>query len=312
MKWLNRRINNLGDRLDDVAALVMAVLAVGIVILGSLYLHGEINVRTLINDLYANGGSEFLSIAITVLVIEKLNEQRAKREADAREITIRQEAEDREKRDLIAQMGSPINNFALEAVRVLRLRGWLQDGSVSKAEANLAEADLRRAKLKDINLRGVDLTSADLRHADLTSAQLGQCKLFEADLREAILSWTKFPRANLGSANLDRVSLSQANLLEADLENANLHRANLYRVILRGANLTNANLSRAKHLDTVEFDRNTTLPDGSKYTKDVDLTRFTNPKHKDFWRPNIDPTDPLAPMWWRGENDTTSGSEAYV
>jgi hypothetical protein len=36
-------------------------------------------------------------------------------------------------------------------------------------------------------------------------------------------------------------------------------------------------------LDNAELDRHTCLPDGTYWASDVDMARFTNPKHPDFW-----------------------------
>jgi hypothetical protein len=79
----------------------------------------------LLGDYYTNASAELASIAITVLIIDALVQRRE---------------EEREKRDLILQMGSPDKAFAIEAVRQLRARGWLNDGSLrdsSFIKANL-------------------------------------------------------------------------------------------------------------------------------------------------------------------------------
>jgi uncharacterized protein YjbI with pentapeptide repeats len=56
-------------------------------------------------------------------------------------------------------------------------------------------------------------------------------------------------------------------------------RANLGEVNLGGANLQGAILKRAN------LDEFTILPDGTKWTPDTDMARFTDPDHPDFWRP---------------------------
>jgi hypothetical protein len=56
---------------------------------------------------------------------------------------------------------------------------------------------------------------------------------------------------------------------------------NMPRIGLSGANLQGADLTGAK------FDENTTLPDGTKWTPDTDMTRFTDPEHPEFWRSDI-------------------------
>jgi len=59
--------------------------------------------------------NELIGIGITVLIIDNANELMKRRE---------------ENRRLIPQMGSPDNAFVVEAVRQLRKRDWLKDGSI--------------------------------------------------------------------------------------------------------------------------------------------------------------------------------------
>ena len=102
-----------------------------------------------------NATTELASIAITILVVDRLYKNRET---------------EREKKRLILQMGSPDNAFAREAVRALRSHGWLFDGSISKANlerANLQGADLHEADLKDANLHLADLQGADLTRTNL-------------------------------------------------------------------------------------------------------------------------------------------------
>lgn len=65
-----------------------------------------------------NATTELASIAITILVVDRLYQHRET---------------EREKKQLILQMGSPDNGFALEAVRALRAREWLQKGAAKNA-----------------------------------------------------------------------------------------------------------------------------------------------------------------------------------
>jgi uncharacterized protein YjbI with pentapeptide repeats len=77
------------------------------------------------------------------------------------------------------------------------------------------------------------------------------------------------PRANLGEVNLGGANLQGASLFGAFLGGANLRRADLRGAVLKRANL----------------DEFTILPDGTKWTPDTDMARFTDPDHPDFWRP---------------------------
>ena len=67
-------------------------------------------------------------------------------------------------------------------------------------------------------------------------------------------------------------------LFGADLRGANLTLANLMDTNLTRANLQNAVFRMTK------FDMDTTLPDGSKWTPDTEMARFTDPKHLNFYR----------------------------
>lgn len=92
---------------------------------------------------------ELVSIAVTVLVIERLNKQ---------------QAEQARREEVIQQIASLSNDFALEAVRLSQLRGWLRDGSLNGA-----------------NLGGAKLQGADL---------------FAANLLEEIATWLPLPTAS--------------------------------------------------------------------------------------------------------------------
>ena len=63
------------------------------------------------------------------------------------------------------------------------------------------------------------------------------------------------------------------------------------RAHLSGAYVWRANLRDARP------DSITPLPDGTKWTPDADLTRFTDPDHPDFWR-----ADDLKSPAYRGQD----------
>jgi hypothetical protein len=64
-------------------------------------------------------------------------------------------------------------------------------------------------------------------------------------------------------------------------------------VNLADASLYKANLQRVKILGTIQLSETTTLPDGSKWTPETDMTQFTDPNHPDFWRSD----DPKSPAY---------------
>ena len=103
-----------------------------------------------LSDFFLRIWPELIGIGLAVILIDRANKK------------IR---ESEEKKRLILQMGSSDNSFALEAVRQLRSRGWLLDGSLH--EADLMNADLRGAILWCANLQEADLMEAILNGATL-------------------------------------------------------------------------------------------------------------------------------------------------
>lgn len=93
------------------------------------------------DDFYSNYFSEIIGIAATVFLIDRINRKRE------------QERKGRaEKERLIAEMGSTDNDLALFALKKIRQRGWLEDGSLvglDFSQANLRVANLHPASLQD-------------------------------------------------------------------------------------------------------------------------------------------------------------------
>jgi len=242
------------------------VAAIGFVLLAFVFLLvGE----QISGDFYANIITESLSIAATVLIIDFAREHSAKR---------------RRKRDLIEQMGSPSNDFAREAVRLLRREGWLSDGSLRGKDfqranlegAHLKIADLQRAVLLRAHLEGTNLIGArlqraylykaHLREANLIGARLEGARLKGADLRNADLRGTHLKAADLRGADLEGAILLMADLRNADLRAANLEGAILGGVLLGGTNLQGADLREANlrkaNVEGAIYSHDTIWPDG--------------------------------------------------
>jgi hypothetical protein len=130
--------------------------------------------------------------------------------------------------DLIRKLRNPENKTVLQAIEELRVRGWLEDGS-----------------LKGILLCHAHLQGADLLKADLT----------KVDLHQARLEGTNLSMANLNGAKLARVNLQGANLSDANVEGTDFFKANLTDV----CNLTDEQCSKVKRL------YGATMPDGNIY-----------------------------------------------
>jgi len=161
-----------------------------------------------------NCSTSLLFIAVTILVIDVIYDWRN---------------QEREKRDLVLQLGSDDNAFAKEAARKLKARKWHKNGT------------LRKAYLPGADLSNVDLENADIRGVNLYDAELEDTILKDADLRDA----------NLRLANLNRADLRGADLRGADLADADLREAKL-----QGAKVTR------EQLNTAETIEGAILPDG--------------------------------------------------
>ncbi|MBN1668386.1 MAG: pentapeptide repeat-containing protein [Anaerolineales bacterium] len=152
--------------------------------------------------------------------------------------------------ELINKLRSPDNKVVLQAVAELRVRGWLEDGT----------------------LKGIALCQARLAGADLVGANLNS-----VDLHQAQLEW-----ADLSAIRLDQAKLTRTNLTGANFSQANLTGADLYKANLRGAiNLVPAQLAQVKRL------WGATMPDGQPYDgrfnlkADLDLAVWGNVDIKD-------------------------------
>jgi hypothetical protein len=225
---------------------------------------------------------------------------------------------------LIHDMGSQINTVAIHAVDELRREGWLTDGSLQGAElrrnsgiengyitgVELRQANLQGADMNNAKLEGADLEYAQLQHADLIGSDLQSASLYGANLTHtqligANLQGTTLWYATLQGADLEVAKLQDAKLLFADLKGADLREARLQGATLEGANLENVKLTDRMLRPDCElgFDEQTILPDGSVWTEDVDIKRFTDPAHPEFWRSE----DPHSPAFQNGDNEIYTG-----
>ena len=190
-----------------------------------------------IGDFYANIATELVSIAITVLIIDFLNERRIRGQL---------------KSQLIRELGSKSQDFSVRAARELRYHGWLKDGSLHGSDlgwARLETVDLSYASMNKVNLIEAKLMSSNLEGACLTMAELenadfGDANLQGADLTNAYLRGANI-KANLISAKLNGADLAESNfstarMWDAELKGANLSRANFSQADLRNAVLVNS------------------------------------------------------------------------
>ena len=225
--------------------------------------------------------TSIVSTIATVGIIEAFSRQREKREAVEREEANRRRDERNavlaRQQQLIDDAASNVNDVANNAVYQIRRRGWLigEDGLLKGADlvranlqgAVLDEANLQGARLHQAKLQGADLYRANLQRADLRQAHLQGADLMHAKLQKAVLRW-----AQLHGTDLSGAQLQGADLREADLEGADL--------------------------EGEYFDEETKLPDGTLWTEDTDMWRFTDPEYPNFWR-----SDNLLSPAYRGKSE---------
>jgi hypothetical protein len=230
-------------------------------------------------ELLLNLAPEAIGIAVTVLLIDRLNRRREERNA-IRAL----------KDQLIREASSRVNDVAVNAVHQMRKRGWLVGEKGLLAGEDLTEANLKGVDFYEASLEGTNFVDADLETAILSRANLKGANLFLVRLQEADLSLANLEGANLSIANLKGAGLFEANLQNSDLEgarliSANLKGANLQDAILDSANFENAYLKEA-NFDGASFNAFTVLPNGQSWTPDIDLWMFIDPEHPNFWQPS--------------------------
>ena len=121
---------------------------------------------------------------------------------------------------------------------------------------------------------------------DISTSALEELRAYgwleDGSLEGLALNSLNLPNSDLFRANLSKTDLSNSNFSKARLTWANLVNADLFGANLCGAILDMADLTNS-HLTAVEFDRNTVLPDNTKWTPNTDMSRFTNLQHPNYW-----------------------------
>jgi len=191
--------------------------------------------------------TEIISIGITIVILDRINEYRETQ---------------RLKKQLRRDAGSRSNTTALSAIDSMRHEGWL----VGKS-----------GLLEKQSLRRSNLDQSYLRYAQLYKTDLYRSSLVEADLIEADMKFSNLTHANLEGAWLYRTQLNGAELSYVNFEKARFGGVNFYGANLKHANLTNVGSWEGKKPPLVPL-----LPDGTQWTPDVDMEKFTNPAHPDY------------------------------
>lgn len=159
------RRNRVWTRPTAVIGLLFLVAAIVVAVIGQYSTRQRLDVRGFFGDFYTNISTDLISIAVTVLIIDTLNQRRADTER---------------KRQRIREMRSPDNGIALAALNELRDEGWAEDGSLQ--DAYLLAANLEGAFLREVDLSGAWLRDANLQRAYMRDTNLTNATLIGADL----------------------------------------------------------------------------------------------------------------------------------
>jgi len=260
----------------------LACLSMLILFTGQVLSYGHFDLRQAFLDYYTNLSAELLSIALTLSVISVLSRQHERR----------QFTHEREKATMLKRLLSVELDEKREIVKRLRDEDYLVDGTMHNL--NLSSADLQHLDLSHADMETINLSAANLSHSRFTGTDLQGANLSKATLRFVRCENARLLEANLTRADLRMANFTGADLRYAELENADLDGAILDAADLRGANFTGANLSGAclelrfdeKPFSAAKFDGATILPDGTNWSAETDLRRFTNPDHAEFWACN--------------------------
>ena len=141
-----RRKHRRHINLLPIVGIILGVAGLILSLGGHWQEYGRFDLQHLKRDFYANAGTELISIAITVVVIDTLYRFRERRQYKAQ---------------LIRQLGSGDRSTALQAVPELKVEDWFYDGALHGAR--LWHADLSLGQMHYANLEGADLRAANLR-----------------------------------------------------------------------------------------------------------------------------------------------------
>lgn len=183
-------------------------------------------------EISANAFTELLGIFVTVFIIDKMNDIRAKEEL---------------KEQIIREMGNRNNSIVLRAIREAVGHGWLTNGAF-------------RGKWFEFS----NMNYGELHNADLQGTELNYSKFKKAQLYKANLSNAHMQGANFQDAWMPFINLQNTWLKDANLQNANLMEADLFNAHIEDANLQNANVTD-EQLSKVETLKGTIMPSGVIY-----------------------------------------------
>lgn len=137
-----------------------------------------------------------------------------------------------------------------------------------------------RQPILDALRREDALAGTDFSHLDLSGAELAGANLAGANFQHTNLSGANLQGADLSHAGLRWANLADADLRDADLRGVFLWEADVCNALLDGASLAGASLIGTDF--SVAHWQKLTLPDGSSWSANCDLRRFTDPRHPQY------------------------------
>lgn len=215
----------------NVLGIGTAIAGVFVAILGHLVQNNfKFSLVGFVDALWPNIATDLTSISITVLIIDTLYRLQSIR---------------KEKEELVLQLGSTNNLFALEALRMIKSKRWGYKADSTINGAFLANANLQTSDLSTMNLMECDLSNSNLVDALLNSTTLSYTKLIFADLSNVKLNYASLDHANLVGSNLTNIEADEANFSGANLNRTILESAKLNSTNLRRTRFSSADLSKA-------------------------------------------------------------------
>lgn len=256
---LKARLTSLWKTIDPVQKAGCVVLIFGTIVLlvAALALYRDQNaeqvVAQLSKDLYSNIVASAFGTAITIFVLDRLYRIRNKEER---------------KRWLLLQLRHPNPDIALQAFMEINHSKMLRDGSLEGEE--LRDVNLPYVIMQLTRLRGVDFYGANLEGASFVGADLKGVNFMDANLKQAKLNGT-----DLRNVSFLNAKLQGATLWAAKLKGARFKRERP----LTGYMWKDGVQEEVPMWDESYFDQNTILPDGRKWSPEIDMSYYTDPDY---------------------------------
>lgn len=160
--------------------MIFLSISLFVIVGGYFFAHATFTLRKFVEDFYANIGAELGSIAVTLLIVDRVLKGQEQKEHEIQN-----------KNKLLNDLHSPVNSIANNAVHELRTLGKLTGQDAWTISAKLGgKADLSNARRYDANffdarLVGANFSQADLRNVNFCHADLTGAILFKSDIAGA-------------------------------------------------------------------------------------------------------------------------------